>query len=279
MKNYLIISFLLCFALSVAAQKQVTIIHTSDTHSRIEPIAKSSSDPNAGSGGYARRAAYLNELRQKASNLLLVDCGDFSQGTPYYNMFKGEVEVKLMNYLQYDVSAIGNHEFDFGLDNMARLFAMADFPIVCANYDFTGTVVEGLVKPYVVIEREGIKFGIFGLGPQLEGLVSKDNYKGVVYKDPVAAANEVAALLKEKEACDMVVCLSHLGMYTTAAEPIGDENLIPQTRNIDFVFGGHSHTYMTEPLVYNDLDNRPVQVLHIGRNGSFVGKVDITFNK
>ena len=178
----------------------------------------------------------------------------------------------MLNLMKYDAATIGNHEFDFGLENMARLFKMADFPIVCANYGMEGTALEGLVKPYVILERDGLKIGVFGLGAKMEGLVQADKCEGVVFKDPVPVANEVAAKLKDMEGCDAVVCLSHLGIKE-------DEMLVHQTRNIDVVLGGHSHTFMQEPVFFQNLDGEPIPVSHTGKNGIFVGKIDLTFER
>ena len=180
------------FGSALAQQKELYIYHSNDTHSRIEPIDVNSADKFAGLGGYVRRATCIDSLRIVNPSMLLFDCGDFSQGTPYYNMYKGEVEVLLMNEMQYDAATIGNHEFDFGLENMARLFELAKFPIVCANYDFRGTVLEALVKPYIVIEREGLKIGVFGLSPRIEGLVQASNCEGVSYLSPADSANKIA---------------------------------------------------------------------------------------
>ena len=235
-KNFLAFFFIFFFSFSAFAQqdKKLILLQTSDVHSRLEPINQEG-DRNYDKGGFVRRATFVKEFRKEHPDMLLFDCGDISQGTPYYNMFQGEVEVKMMNEMKYDAMTIGNHEFDFDLDNMARLFRMADFPVVCANYDVSATVLKDLVKPYVIIERDGVKIGVLGLGCQLEGMVQANKCVGVVYNDPVATANEVAAVLKEKEGCDVVVCLSHLGVQY-------DENqLIPKTRNIDVVLGGHSH--------------------------------------
>ena len=119
-------------------QKQLVILHTNDTHSTIQPVSAQLPDTmKAGRGGALRRIAMLKEERAKDPDLLLFDSGDFSQGSAYYTMFKGDVEVGLMNRMGYDAVTIGNHEFDFGLENMARLFRMATFPVVCTNYDFT----------------------------------------------------------------------------------------------------------------------------------------------
>ena len=193
-----------CLALSLSAQqtKELYLLQTSDMHSRVEPLAADAADADAGKGGLARRAAFVRQFCAEHPNTLVLDCGDISQGTPYYNFYKGEVEIQLMNHMGYDAMTIGNHEFDFGMENMARLFRMARFPVVCSNYDVTGTPLEGLVKPYVVIERDGLRIGLFGLAPQPEGLIQADKCQGVVYKDPIPVAQEMADLLRNEEHCD-----------------------------------------------------------------------------
>lgn len=272
-------TFLLIASISIesyAQKKVLNIYHTNDTHSRIEPIDPNSSDRSAGKGGYVRRASILEELRKDDPTLLLFDCGDFSQGTPYYNFYRGEVEIKLMNTIKYDAATIGNHEFDFGLENMARLFKMADFPIVCANYDFTGTVVEGLVKPYTIIYRDGLKIGVFGLSPKMEGLVQASNCVGVGYLDPIATANTIAAILKNDEKCDVVICLSHLGLRPSPLNRESDQVLVKETSNIDLVLGGHSHTFMSEPEFVANKEGKEIAITQMGKNGVFVGKISIT---
>lgn len=278
MKRYqlsVVLLLSLCTQLPGFAQqtKTVTLLQTSDVHSRVEPIATNAADTYAGLGGLVRQVTMVKELRRESPSLLLVDCGDFSQGTPYYNLFRGEVEVKMMNEMKYDVATIGNHEFDFGLDNMARLFRLAEFPIVCANYGVEGTVLEGLIKPYIVLKRDGLRIGIFGLSPKMEGLVQADKCEGVTYKDPVTTANEVVARLKNEEKCDVIVCLSHLGIENDQTR------LIPKTRNIDVVLGGHSHTLMKEPQVTLNPDGKSVPLFHTGKNGIFVGRTELSFNK
>lgn len=269
---------LFCFLLSAQEAKELFILHTNDTHSAIEPISKNSPKAElANKGGYIRRATFVKEARKENKDLLLFDSGDFSQGSPYYNMFRGEVEVHLMNEMGYDAGAIGNHEFDFGLDNMARLFKMANFPIVCANYDFKGTVLEGVVKPYTILKRDGLKIGVFGLSPQVEGLVQSDNSKGVVYHQPNEIANEIAAYLKNKEKCDVVICLSHLGWKASVDNPICDEDLITNTRNIDVVLGGHSHSLFEKPIFYKNLDGKEVPLQQMGKSGLFVGTMKLKF--
>lgn len=270
------ISFLLCLALSFAfslfAQdtKELIILQTSDVHSRIEPINQKG-DRNYNEGGFVRRATFLNQFRKEHKNVLLFDCGDISQGTPYYNMFQGEVEVKLMNEMGYEAMTIGNHEFDFGMDNMARLFKMANFPVVCANYNLEDTPLKDVVKPYVILERYGLKIGVFGLGAKPEGLIQANKCEGVVYEDPIEVSNEIAALLKKK-GCDVIVCLSHLGVYM-------DENLVAKTRNIDVILGGHTHTFMKGPKTYLNMDGKEVPVMHTGKSGVRVGRLDLTLKR
>lgn len=274
-KSISYLPLLLLFPLTLSAQpsKKLIMLQTSDVHSRVEPVNQEG-DRNYHEGGMVRRATFLKEFRkQNPDNVLLFDCGDISQGTPYYNMFQGEVEVKMMNGMKYDAMTIGNHEFDFGLSNMARLFKMADFPVVCSNYDFDDTVLKGIVKPYVVLKKAGLKIGVLGLGCPLEGMVQANKCEGVKFKDPVAVANEVAAVLKEKEGCDLVVCLSHLGVQYDA------DRLIPNVRNIDVVLGGHSHTFMKEPRTYLDKDGKNVSLMHSGARGVNVGRMDLTLEK
>ncbi len=255
-------------------KKEITILHTNDSHSCILPLSKNLADTMlADRGGYLRRVNMIKEERRKDPKLLLLDSGDFSQGSPYYTIYKGDVEVGLMNMMGYDACTIGNHEFDFGLENMARLFRMCNFPVVCANYDFSGTPVEGLVKPYIIIKRNGVKIGIFGISPKLEGLVAADNYKGVEYLDPVATAEKTADLLRNEKKCDVVICLSHMGW--DMGEGDGDQHVIGNTRNIDLVLGGHSHTYFKSLKYVNNLDGKPVPVDQNGKHAIFVGKLKL----
>lgn len=256
------------------AQQELYLVHTSDTHSCVEPISPNSPNANeADKAGFLRRAVLLDQLRSEHPNMLLLDCGDFSQGSVYYNLFKGEVEVKLMNEMGYDACTIGNHEFDFGLENMARLFRMAKFPVVCCNYDFTGTPVEGLVKPYIIKECAGVRVGILGVSPKMEGLVSAANYGPTKFIDPAEAAQPVIDKLRGEEHCDVVVCLSHLGMSTS--DPAMDQSFIAKTTGIDVVLGGHTHTYLEVPQFVADKEGNQVVLDHQGKNARFVGTVSL----
>lgn len=273
----LVAAWCICGALAAQEVKELLILHTNDTHSRVEPVPANDPNPEvAGKAGFVRRVTLLKELRKGNKDLLLFDCGDFSQGSPYYNMFKGEVEIKLMNEMGYDAVTIGNHEFDFGLENMARLFKMANFPVVCANYGVKGTVLEDCVKEYVILNRNGMKIGVFGLSPVLKGLVQAKNCKGIVFKNPIEEAQRVATFLKEKEKCDLVICLSHLGWQGT---PYSDETLIPNTRHIDIVLGGHSHSYFEEPKCYRNIDGVEVPLQQMGKNAAYVGKMKVKMQK
>lgn len=261
----------------LAQRKRLVVLHTNDTHSTIMPLNPNLQDKElAGRGGFIRRLDFLQQQRRENPDLLYFDSGDFCQGSPYYTLFKGDVEVGLMNMMGIDAATIGNHEFDFGLDNMARLFKMANFPIVCANYDFTGTSVEGLVKPYVIIKRNGLKIGVFGLSPQLDGLVEKHTCTGVTFLDPAKRAIEVATLLKKKKKCDMVICISHLGWDTDQADDI---DMIRSSRYIDLVLGGHSHTYFEELRYVKDLDGHDVAVDQNGKHAIWVGRMIIELEK
>ena len=269
---------LLFTAVGAYAQKHLEVLHTNDTHSCIMPLNPNLADTAvAGRGGFLRRVAMIKEERAKNPDLLLIDSGDFSQGSPFYTMFKGDVEVGLMNLMGYDAVTIGNHEFDFGLENMARIFKMAKFPVVCANYDFTGTCVEGLVKPYVIIKRNGLKIGLFGLSPQLEGLVDLSKCKGVTYLDPVEVGNRVAAELKHDKKCDVVICVSHLGWLRP--DEMGDQKLQASSKDIDLVLGGHSHSYFKALRYVNNANGKAVPVDQNGKNAMYVGKLTLSFDK
>ena len=277
--RYFLVVLVALVALSLQAKKdkQLVILHTNDTHSTIQPVNAQLPDTmKAGRAGALRRIAMLREEREKNPDLLLFDSGDFFQGSAYYTLFKGDVEIGLMNRMGYDAVTIGNHEFDFGLEEMARVFRLATFPIVCANYDFTGTPVEGLVKPYIIIKRHGVRVGVFGLSPKMEGLVSAKNCEGVKYLDPAQVALETATMLKEEKKCDVVICISHLGWHSNRGED--DQYVIPRSRYIDLVLGGHTHTYFKQLEYETDMDGKQVPVDQNGKHAVFVGKMVMTLH-
>ena len=230
----------------------------------------------AGRGGFQRRINMIKEQRAQHPDLLLFDSGDFSQGSGYYTLFKGEVEVGLMNLMGYDCATIGNHEFDFGLDNMAKLFRMANFPIVCSNYDCKGTVLEDLVKPYIVLKRNGLKIGVFALAPAMKGLVFDGNCEGITYLDPAETAQKYIDILRKQEKCDLVICVSHLGWNI---EGDCDEVFLSKTEGCDLVLGGHTHTYMPVLEYTPDKNGKMIPVDQNGKHGVFIGKLVLDLEK
>lgn len=269
--TYFILALFLSTTLFSFGQKQIVILHTNDTHSRMEPIPET--DPaTPDKGGVVRRATYLEQIRKAEKNVVLLDAGDFLQGTPYFNLFKGEAEVEAMNLMRYDAATLGNHEFDYGLDVLESVVRKARFPIVCSNYDFSQTQLANLIKPYLVIHKEGVRIGIIGLGVQPQGLIASDNYAGMKFLDPAETANRLAQELRTHHKCYMVVCISHLG-YT------GDLALAEKTRHINLIIGGHSHTFMKEPEIRKNADNNDVMIFQTAGRGAFVGKIDITLEK
>ena len=278
-KIYILIMITLMASMSVSAKKhkQLVILHTNDTHSCIMPLKAELPDTSlAGRGGYLRRAAMIKEQRQQHPHLLLFDSGDFSQGSSYYTMFKGDVEIGLMNEMGYDAATIGNHEFDFGLDNMTRLFRMAKFPIVCSNYDFDDTELEDIVKPYITLKRQGMKIGVFALCPKMEGLVAAKNYGPLKYLDPSKVAKDMVEILRQKEKCDVVICISHLGWEVS---DYTDRQVIESNTGIDLVLGGHTHTYLEKLQYVNDKEGHPVGVDQNGKHGAFVGRLILNMEK
>ena len=276
---HLIIFIALLSGLTAGAKKhkQLVILHTNDTHSTILPVSPNIDDKEiAGRGGFLRRVNMIKEQRQQNPDLLLFDSGDFSQGSGYYTLFKGEVEVGLMNLMGYDAATIGNHEFDFGLDNMARIFRLANFPIVCSNYDCTGTVLEGLVKPYITLKRNGVKIGVFALSPVLKGLVFDGNCEGLVYLDPAETAQKYIDLLRKQEKCDVVICISHLGWKDSEYT---DEQMLQGVEGCDLVLGGHTHTYMKELEYAPDKTGKHIPVDQNGKHGAFIGKLLLNLEK
>ncbi|HTN67981.1 MAG TPA: metallophosphatase [Dysgonamonadaceae bacterium] len=271
MKKYIsTIILLLSLTLGLHSQNLV-ILHTNDTHSRIEPLPETDRfAPNL--GGIERRAAYLDKMRNENKNVLLFDAGDFLQGTPYFNMFKGEVEVKAMNMLKYDAVTLGNHEFDYGMEVLEDVVKKATFPIVSSNYDFSETAINDYIKPYHIIYKEGVKIGIIGANIDPVGLIASENYDGVIFHTPTETLNKTAEMLRNELNCDMVICLSHLG-YRNELE------LAENSRNIDIIIGGHSHTFMTKPSFRKNLDGEEVLVFQTAGRGMYVGRIDVELQK
>ena len=259
-----------------ADETVITILHTNDTHSQIDPLPPN--DRNAGKGGVARRATLVKRIRKENPNTLLIDAGDVLQGTPYFNFYKGEVEYKAMSAIGYDVGTLGNHEFDNGVEALAAALKFANFDIVSANYDVKGTVLEGRVKPYVVKTVGGIRVGLFGLGISPTALITPANFKGVTYLDPVLAARDVVKKLREQERCSLVVCMSHLGYSERPrANSVSDTVVASQVDGIDFIASGHSHLFMERPVEQTQPCGAKTLIFQVGKSGINVGRVDFTF--
>lgn len=256
--------------------QKITVLHTNDTHSNIDPFP-----PNhakyPGQGGVVRRFELIKKIRTEEEHVLLLDAGDIFQGTPYFNRYGGVVEMKVMSEMGYDAATMGNHDFDGGIDGFIKAKSFANFPFLCANYDFTNTALDGLTRPRRIIQKGKIKVGIFGVGVELDGLVPKDKYLETKYIDPVEIANEQALKLKE-EGCDLIICLSHLG-YSYDSEKISDLKLGEQTENIHLIIGGHTHTFLSEPTVVSNRAGHSVLINQVGWAGVQLGRVDFQFEK
>ena len=260
-------------------QRHITILHTNDTHSQIEPF-KPTHHRNPNQGGVARRATLIEQIRTQNKNTLLLDAGDIFQGTPYFNYFGGALEFKLMSMLKYDVATIGNHDFDNAIDGLYKQLPNAKFDFVSANYNFENTVLDTHVKPYQIIVKEGIKIGIFGLGIELDGLVAKKMYKETGYLNPVEITQDITHQLKNEEKCDLIICLSHLGYYyKNNPDKISDLNLAKITKNIDLIIGGHTHTFLPKPTIVKNIDGKNILVNQVGAYGINLGRIDFYFDE
>jgi 5'-nucleotidase len=254
----------------------LTILHTNDTHSRLEPFP-ADDKKFAGQGGVAARAAAIKQIRNEQQHVLLVDAGDIFQGTPYFNEYKGEPEMKAMSMMGYDCATMGNHDFDLGIEGFLQQLPHANFPFVVANYDFKRTALYQKVKPYTIIKKGPLKIGIFGLGVQLYGLVPKENYKGIWINDPISTATAVVHKLKHKEKCDLIICLSHLG-FEYEHSKVSDKVLAEKTEDIDLIIGGHTHTFLEEPFVAKNKVGKSVLINQVGWAGLRLGRIDLHFN-
>lgn len=266
-----ILLILFIFNIFGYAQDTLVIIHSNDTHSQIDPFL---SKTEGEVGGVIRRYNFINQIRSKYANVLVLDPGDFSQGTPFYNFFSGAAEISLMNMMGYDVVGLGNHEFDKGSASLAKQLKRANFQVVCANYKFKNRKLSRIIKPYTVLTINNQRIGIFGLTTNLRGLVSPTTEKELEYLDPIETAKKMVQILMEKEHCDMIICLSHLGFDQVREEDISDKILINQVNGIDIVIGGHSHDYLASPLELNN-----TIIVQTGAKGVYIGKIVITQNK
>ena len=253
---------------------KITILHTNDMHSHIEPFKRGR---NKGLGGMAKRATIIRKIRSKEKNVLLFDAGDIFQGTPYFNYFGGEIEFKLMSKLKYDAATLGNHDFDNGLEGLKKQLPNANFPFLTANYDFSETILKNKFAPYKIFKRDHIKIGVFGVGIDLKNLVPKKLYGKTKYLDPIKISNKYAKKLKDLN-CDLVVCLSHLG-YKYNNDKVSDTVLAQKSQNIDIIIGGHTHTFLKKAILIKNIDKKDVLVNQVGFGGINIGKIDIHFKQ
>ena len=261
-----------------STDKKITILHTNDVHSHIEPFSSSHSKfPNK--GGVARRSTIIESIRNQNPNTLLFDAGDIFQGTPYFNFYGGEVEFKLMSMLNYDAATIGNHDFDNGIDGLFAQLPNAKFSFISSNYDFKNTIMDTHAKKYKIFNKSDIKIGVFGLGIELEGLVTQKLFKETKYLDPIEISQEMTRILKEKEKCDLINCLSHLGhFYKDAPSKICDVSLAKSTKDIDLIIGGHTHTFLEKPVIVDNIKGEKVIINQVGCWGLFLGQIDFYFD-
>lgn len=259
---------------TTAKTTKITVLHTNDVHSHIDPFPDNH-PRNPAMGGAARRATLIEKIRKEETNVLLLDAGDIFQGTPYFNYYGGELEFKLMSMMKYDLATLGNHDFDNGIDGFYAQLPHANFEFVSANYDFKNTILNEIVKPYKTFQKNGIKIGVFGLGVELAGLVDKKLYKETVYNNPIEVATDITKQLKEVEKCDLIICLSHLGFdYKNEPEKPSDLKLAAETKDIDLIIGGHTHTFLDKPLEKTNKVGKKVIVNQVGAYGINLGRID-----
>ena len=278
MKQLYILTFLLCFQLAAfsADKVKLVILHTNDTHSQVEPSEKSSL-ATSDMGGYARRMGVIEKIRSEEKNVLLFDAGDYWQGTPYFNFFNGRIEIDALNRMKYDATTLGNHEFDNGTDTLAAVIQNLNNPLISSNYDVTNSVIRDFVKPWIVIKKAGLKIGVMALNVNPESLILESNIRDVNYIDPVAKAQEISEYLKNKEKCDLIICLSHLGSDKDS-KSVNDFEIARKTKFIDVIIGGHSHT-MLENTKTQNAAGRDVIIAQMAKSGFYLGRIDLLLTK
>ena len=275
---YFIVVLLISISLvGISAEKvKLVILHTNDTHSQVEPTEKSTLK-TADMGGYARRMGVIQKIRKEEKNVLLLDAGDFSQGTPYFNFFNGRVEIDALNRMKYDAGTLGNHEFDNGIDTLAMVLSKARFPILSSNYNVSATPIAPYIQPYLLIKKAGLKIGIMALNVQPQGLIIENNYRGLTYNDPIQTANATSEYLKKTKKCDLIICLSHLGGDSTTVE-VNDFSVAHATKYIDVIIGGHSHS-MLQNVKTNNAAGKKVIIAQVGKSGLYLGKIELELEK
>ena len=263
------------YSFATKKETKITILHTNDMHSHIQPFT---SGRNKGLGGMAQRAKIIKEIRSQEEHVLLLDAGDIFQGTPYFNFYGGELEFTLMSAMKYDAATIGNHDFDNGLEGLKKQLPHAKFPFLIANYDFSNTILKEQFKPFKIFYKDHIKIGVFGIGIELKDLVPKSLFGDTIYQDPIEKANYYATLLKNKKKCDLIICLSHLG-FKYQEDKVSDIILAQQSRNIDLIIGGHTHTFLKKAITITNIDKKEVLINQVGWGGINIGRIDFHFKQ
>lgn len=257
--------------------RKLAVLHTNDLHCHLDPFPESDAE-YPGKGGLIQVASLVNRIREKNSNVILLDAGDMFQGTPYFNYFKGDLIVKIMSKMRYDTGTIGNHEFDNGLGDIDSALNFANFPLISSNYDFSDTILSGKIRTHQIINKDGLKIGIYGLGIELAGLVGAANYGNTQYNDPLKTALKMEKFLKKEQSCDLVICLSHLG-YSYKNNKISDTTLAPHTKYTDLIIGGHTHTFLENPTILKNSKGNPIIVNQAGWAALELGKIEFVFDR
>lgn len=255
---------------------KLVILHTNDTHSQVEPSEKSTL-ATSNMGGYARRMGVISKIRKEEKNVLLLDAGDYWQGSPYFNFYNGRIEIDALNRMKYDATTLGNHEFDNGVDTLAAVISGLKIPLISSNYDLSSSPVAPFVKPWIIVKKQGLKIGIMALNVNPESLILENNYKGLNYLDPVDKAREVSEYLKVNKKCDLVICLSHLGSDSTS-KVVNDFEIAAKTRYIDVIIGGHSHTLLEKTKTKNE-NGQNVTIAQMAKSGFYLGRIDLVVEK
>lgn len=256
--------------------KKITILHTNDTHARIEPFPEGSPQ-YGGLGGVARRAALVKKLRRENPNSLLLDAGDVFQGTPYFNFYGGALDFEIMSKMGYDATTIGNHEFDNGIEGFVEVADKAKFPFVNSNYDFGSSEMGKFIDEFIIKVVDGVRVGIFGLGVAFENLVLPDLHRGVKHLEPIGVAQKMVDRLKRIHRCDMVICLSHIGNHYSH-DQVSDHVVAKEVSGIDLIIGGHTHTLLDKPEEFVHDDGSKTIVAQVGHAGVVMGRIDFFFN-
>ena len=246
---------------------EFVMLFTNDFHSQIEPT-----DDNK--GGVLRLKALVDSVRTAEPHVLLADAGDLVQGTYYFSLLNGVVEMKMLDMLKYDIRTIGNHEFDKKMSGLGDMLAMSKVPVVAANYDFSKTNLAQYVVPSKILKAGKIKVGFIGLNVRLLNLVNKTACEGVEWQDAINVADKYAEELREQGA-DIVIAISHLGYGGGSTEYYYDCGIATRTRHIDMIIGGHSHTTLKNATYVTDLDGNMVPIVQTGSKGLNLGYAKI----